>query len=63
VPRFVQAVVHAPAKVLDKHAEGAALDRRDDGALVELDMSAGQLNVLSYGRRRSRRVVDNGAAR
>jgi hypothetical protein len=28
--------------VLDERAEGAAADRRDDGALVELDVSAGQ---------------------
>jgi hypothetical protein len=49
--------------MLDERAEGAAPDRRDDGTPVELDMSAGQLSVLSYGRRGSRRVVGNGAAR
>src|SRR6185312_11211081 len=44
VPGLVEPGVDAPAKVLDKRAEGAAPDRRDDGALVELDVSAGQFN-------------------
>jgi hypothetical protein len=30
--------------VLDERAEGAAPDGRDDGALVELDVSAGQVS-------------------
>src|SRR6202035_3008083 len=60
VPRLVQAGVDAPAKVLNERAEGAPPDGRDDGALVELDVSARQLSVLSYWRGRSRRVVDNG---
>jgi hypothetical protein len=44
VAGLVEAGVDAPAKVLDERAEGAAPDGRDDGALVELDVSAGQLS-------------------
>jgi hypothetical protein len=47
VPGLVEPGVDAPAKVLDERAEGAVPDGRDDGALVELDMSAGHQMILS----------------